>query len=108
MREPIICIGENKAADQLCSNYTADQCLCFSCTDSTIVFPLKSEISSFYPASVTVHPGLCWTWSENPKTDFHPKQMTATACTEPRHGKTGLRGFRPGLTQTDMCIQEAA
>ena len=21
---------------------------------------------------------------------------------EPRHGKTGLRGFRPGLTQTDL------
>ena len=34
MRKPTICIGENKAADQLCSNCTADQHLCFRCRDS--------------------------------------------------------------------------
>ena len=42
------CICENKAADQLCGNRTADQHLCFRYTDS--IFPLlsKSEISSLY------------------------------------------------------------
>ena len=30
MRKPTICIYENKDADQLCSNCTADQRLCFS------------------------------------------------------------------------------
>ena len=63
MRKPTICIGENKAADQLCSTCTADQRLCFRYMDSTILL-LKSEISSIQPASVTVQAGLCQTWSE--------------------------------------------
>ena len=46
MRKPKICTGENKAADQLCSNCTADQHLCFRCMDSTILLLLKSRISS--------------------------------------------------------------
>ena len=29
MRKPLICIGINKVADQLCSNCTADQRFCF-------------------------------------------------------------------------------
>ena len=29
MRKPVFCICENKDADQLCDNCTADQCLCF-------------------------------------------------------------------------------
>ena len=29
MGKPTICIGENKGADQLCSNWEADQHLCF-------------------------------------------------------------------------------
>ena len=40
------------------SNCTADQRLCFRYTDSTIPLPLKTEISSFYPASVNVQVGL--------------------------------------------------
>ena len=64
MRKPTICIGENKGADQLRSNCEADQRLCFRYTDSTISLLLKSEISSFWPASVTAQPGLCQTWSE--------------------------------------------
>ena len=47
IRKPTICICENNGADQLCSNCTADQRLCFRYTDSTIPIPLKSEISSF-------------------------------------------------------------
>ena len=46
MRKRTICIGKNKAADQLCSYCTADQCLCFHCTDSKILLLLKYEISS--------------------------------------------------------------
>ena len=45
VRKPTVCIGENKAADQLCSNCTADQRLCLRYKDSTIL--LLSEISSF-------------------------------------------------------------
>ena len=41
MRKPTICIGENKAEDQLRGNREADQRLCFRYTDST--FPLLSE-----------------------------------------------------------------
>ena len=64
MGKPTICIRENRCADQLGSNCEADQRLCFRYTDSTIPFLLKSEISSFWPASVTVQLGLCRTWSE--------------------------------------------
>ena len=54
MGKPTICIGENKGTDQLRSNCEADQRLAFRYTDSTIPLLLKSEISSFQPASVTV------------------------------------------------------
>ena len=70
MRKPDFCLGENKGADQLRGNREADQRLCFRYTDSKNSLLLKSEISSFYPASVTVQPGLCRTWSEIPKTGF--------------------------------------
>ena len=36
MRKPDFCLCENKGADQLRSNYEADQRLCFHYTDSTI------------------------------------------------------------------------
>ena len=64
MGKPITCIGKNKAADQLRSNHEADQRLRFRYTDSTIPLLLKSEISRFKPASVTVQASLCRTWSE--------------------------------------------
>ena len=38
--------------------------------DSTLSLLIKSEISSFYAASGTVHVGLCQTWLETPKTGF--------------------------------------
>ena len=47
----------------------ADFCLCEN-KDSTLSLLIKSEISSFYAASGTVHVGLCQTWSETPKTGF--------------------------------------
>ena len=70
VRKPDFCLCENKGADQLHSNCEADQRLCFRYMDSTISF-LKSEISSFKPAYMTVQVGLCQTWSETPKTAAH-------------------------------------
>ena len=37
MRKPALCMCENKGADQLCGNRTADQCLCFCFIDSTMI-----------------------------------------------------------------------
>ena len=70
MRKPAFCICENKDADQLRGNCEGDQRLCFRYTDSTIPLLPKSEISSLYPSSGAVQPGLCGTWSETPKTGF--------------------------------------
>ena len=70
MRKPAFSICENKDADQLRGNREADQRLCFRYTDSTIPLLSKSEISSLWPSSVAVQPGLCRTWSELLKTGF--------------------------------------
>ena len=52
------------------SNREADQRLCFRNTARTIYLLPKFEISSLFPSSVAEQPGLCWTWSETPKTGF--------------------------------------
>ena len=65
MRKQTSCICENKDADQLRRNREADQRLCFRYIDNTIRLLSKSEISSLWPASVAVQPGLCLTRSEN-------------------------------------------
>ena len=70
MRIPAFCICENNDADQLRGNREADQRICFRYSDSAIPRRPKSEISSLYPSSVTVQPGLCQTNSETPKTGF--------------------------------------
>ena len=70
MRKPAFCICENKDADQLCGNRTADQRHCFCYIDSTIPLLPKSEISSLKPSSVTALTGLCRTRSETQKTSF--------------------------------------
>ena len=64
MRKPTFCICENKDADQLSANPKADQRLCFRNIDSAIPLLSKSEISSLWPSSVAVQPGLCQTRSE--------------------------------------------
>ena len=51
-------------------NRAADHRLCFRSEESTIPLFPRSEISSLYPSSVVVQPGLCRTWSENPETGF--------------------------------------
>ena len=83
MRKTDFCICENKDADQLRGNREADQRLCFRYIDSTIPLLPKYEISSLYPSSMTVQPGLCRTWSETPKTGF-----LRTRLIEPWHKKT--------------------
>ena len=45
--KPDFCLCKNKGADQLCSNCTADQRLCFHYMYSTIHLLLISELSSF-------------------------------------------------------------
>ena len=64
MRKQTFCICENKDADQLPGYRKADQRLCFRYKDSAIPLLSKSEISSLWPSSVAVQPGLCQTRSE--------------------------------------------
>ena len=75
MRKPDFCLWENKGADQLCNNCTADQCLCFRYTDNAISLLPKSNISRFWPFSETVQLDLCRTWSETTKTGFLTSQL---------------------------------
>ena len=70
MRKRFFLICENKDADQLCGNREADLRLCFRFTDTTIPLLSKFEMSSLWPSSVTVQPGLCGTWSKTTKTGF--------------------------------------
>ena len=79
-RKPDFCLCENKGADQLRSNCEADQRLCFRYTDSTLSLLIKSEISSFYAASGTVHVGLC---HGNPEDQFSrvAAQFVNECCT---------------------------
>ena len=43
---PLVCICENKDADQVRGNHEADQRLCFRYIESTVPLLPKSEISS--------------------------------------------------------------
>ena len=53
------------------ASVTAKLISAFSCySDSTIPLFLKSEFSSFQPASVSVQVGLCRSWSETPEDGF--------------------------------------
>ena len=61
---------KNAGADQLYSNCTADQRLCFHYMDSTMSLLPKYEIPTFLLSSVSAQTCLCWTWSEIPKTVF--------------------------------------
>ena len=74
MRKPDFCICENKAADQLRGNREADQRLCFRYTDSTIPLLPICEITSLYPSSVAVQPGLCVGPGRKPRRRFSQKE----------------------------------
>ena len=64
LEKTVVLQCKNKDADQLCSDREADQRLFFRYMDSAIPLLPKSEISSLWPSSVVVQPGLCQTWSE--------------------------------------------
>ena len=68
MRKTTICIGENKAADQLRGHREADQRLCFRLTDSTI--PLLLLKNTKFPASnhlLWLYSPVCVRPGQNPK-----------------------------------------
>ena len=69
------CLCENKDADKLCINCTADQRLCFRYSDSIILLLFKSESPTFYFISESVQVGLCDTWSEIPKPVFFASRL---------------------------------
>ena len=75
MRKQVYHICKTKDTDQLRSNCAADQHLCFIYMDRAILLLTKSETSSLWPATVTVQPGLCRTWSDTPKTGFHMTRL---------------------------------
>ena len=66
---------QNKDAYQMCNNCAADQRLCFRYTDSTVPLLLKSKISRFYPASVTIQGGLCQIWLETQRVGFLMRRL---------------------------------
>ena len=51
-------------------NRATDQWLCFRYKHSVTPLLSYSEISSLYPSSVVVQPGVCVIWSETTKTGF--------------------------------------
>ena len=70
MRKPAFCICKNKGADQQRGNRATDQRLCFRYIDSAMTLLPKSDISSLFPSSVVVQPGLCLICSTTPNTNF--------------------------------------
>ena len=98
IRKPTICICETKGADQLYSNCTADQHLCFCLIDSMIPLLLKFEASSPFPwlyRSICVRPGQkprrpmfsCRGSFSSPPTnslsDLNPSLSTSPATSSP-------------------------
>ena len=89
MRKPDVRICKNKDADQLSSNCTSDQRICFRCTASTIPL-VKSKFQRHSLFSETVQVDLCQTWSETPKTGFHASRLKYVV--EPPSGQLQLLG----------------
>ena len=77
MRKLDFCICENKGADKLCSNCTADQRLVFPTQIVRFLFFLNQN-SSFLPSSVSEQAGLCQTWSEIQKTGFLASRLNCS------------------------------
>ena len=98
MRKPYFCLCENKGADQLCSNCTTDQHLCFHHLDCTILLLSKSNISSLYQSYVTVQSGLCRTWSE---LKLWPTVFSRIGSYKPKDFRKTL-----DLVDHELCFQE--
>ena len=104
---------QNKGPDQLCSNCTADQRLCICYSDSTIHLLLIAQISSLWPASVTVQADLCWTCLETTFVGFSTRQLKCNKCNvyscltsflEVQDHLTKHRDGKPSC-KTSKCIQ---
>ena len=94
MRKPAFCICENKDTDQLCGNRAADQRLYFLFLVQSLYFlNPKFQAPSHH---LWLYSPVCV--GSGQKTCFLETQLIF----EPRSEKTGLRGFRPGLTQTGL------
>ena len=98
VRKPDFCICENEDADQLRGYREADQRLCFRYKDSTIPLLSKSDISSLYPSSVAVQPGLCGTRTETPKTSF----LTTRPISSRQQNRIAL--ISQLSSATDLCL----
>ena len=96
IRKPTICRCENKGAHQLLSNCEADQRLWFRYMDSTIPLLLKSETSSFLPASVTVQADLCRTWSGPKLLVFSRTCSNTEVCKNPTTLRTYIKPSQVG------------
>ena len=70
MRKPGFAYAKTKTQISFAVTAKLISVFVFRYTDSTIPLLPKSEISSLWPFSVAVQPGLCGTWSETPKTGF--------------------------------------
>ena len=93
MRKPVLCICENKDADQLHSHCAAEQRLCFRYTDSTI--PLLPKSENFKPLAIFCG---CTAWFVsdlvgNPEDRFSHNQA---------HIKVG---YEVGLNYIDMSVE---
>ena len=102
MGKPTICIGENKGADQLRSY--CNQRLCFRYIDSKI--PLLQPLTIFCDCTAWFESDLVVTQIVGFLTHRLISEIPAVSLScklnEQRREKTGLRGFRQGLTQTDL------
>ena len=72
MREPTKCFGENKGADQLCSN----SAFVFATQIVQYLLYFNSKFQASSPASVTVQAGLFRTWLETQIIDFFMHRLT--------------------------------
>ena len=75
---PLVCIYENKDADQLRSNCAADLRLCLRYVDRTMPLLPKSKIASLLPSSVAVQPDFYQIWFESPKASFLTTRLIHT------------------------------
>ena len=76
LRKPDFCLCKTKGTDQLCSNCTADQCLCFCYMDSRILLLPLSEILSLWPSSVGAQARFC----QNRLSSFMAHMISTFVC----------------------------
>ena len=79
-------------------NCAADQCLCFRNTDGTIPLLSKSEIFKLL-AFFCGRKGLCWSWSETPRTVLRNPVLGVPDQVRHKRGcKSTGDGYRLGIS----------